>query len=338
VSLGFGLLSAQLRPGETSWARAYEDTVEVARAAEAFGYDSVWTTEHHFVDDGYMPSLAVVSAALAAATNRIDIGTGVLLAPLHDPLRLAEDAATVQLLSENRFILGLGLGWADYEFEAFGADLRRRGRTMDEILDILPRAWSGEVFAHEGTEYRFPPLAVRPVPDEPVPIVVGGAAEPAIRRAARKADGIFSNAQGAAFVEQVRWARDELASCGRDEADFRWYYYAILHPADDPDQGWEELLPHLWQMSWKYSDMKASSTRSGPPPAAPPPSAASEAMLRSRAVFAGPGEYLVEELREIERAAGVPVEFVARSYHPTMERSRQLEVMARLAEDVLPHL
>jgi probable F420-dependent oxidoreductase len=331
-------LSAQLRPGETSWARAYADTVEIAASAERLGYDSVWTTEHHFVDDGYMPSLLVVSAALAAATTEISIGTGVLLAPLHDPIRLAEDAATVQLLSGNRLILGLGLGWADFEFAAFGADIRRRGKVMEEILELLPVAWSGDVFTHEGETYRYPTLAVRPTPDEPIPIVIGGSAEPAIRRAARLADGIFSNAPVESFLQQVDWARDELEARERSEDEFRWIHYAILHPADDPESGWEELLPHAWQMSWKYGDMRSSSTRPGPPPDAPALTPDNEAALRGRAIFAGPGDYIVERLLEIKETAGVPVQFVTRSYHPTMERAQQLEVMARLAEEVLPHV
>ena len=338
MGLGFGLLSAQLRPGETSWGRAYRETIEFAVEAERLGYESVWTTEHHFVDDGYMPSLLVVSAALAAATSRIQIATGVLLAPLHHPLRLAEDAATVQLLSNDRLILRLGLGWADLEFAAFGADIGRRGKAMEEILEVLPRAWSGRVFTHRGEMYQHPELAVRPTPDSPIPIVIGGTAEPAIRRAGRLADGIFSNASVDVFLRQVEWARDELAKQGRSEDDFRWIYYAVVHPADDVESGWADLRAHAWHIAWKYSDMRRSSTRPGPPPPAPPLSGDREAAMRHRAAITGPSDDIVEHLLGVRERAGVPVEFVARSYYPTIERSQQIEVMERTAEEILPHL
>jgi probable F420-dependent oxidoreductase len=338
MGLGFGLLSAQLRPGESDWAPAYDETLRTAEAAERLGFDSVWTTEHHFVDDGYMPSLLVTSAAIAARTSSIEIGTGVVLAPLHHPLRLAEDAATVDLISGGRLTLGLGLGWSEAEFAAFGADMRRRGRAMDEILTVLPQAWSGNVFTHTGTEYQLPELAVRPTPNRRIPIVIGGGAEPAIRRAGRLADGIFSNAPAAKYLEQVTWARDEIEQHDRDPADFRWIHYSIIYPCDDPESGWEELRAHLWHLTWKYRDMVPSASRTGPPPAAPPLPADQADRLRQRAVLIGPPDQIVEELLALRAQSGVDTQFVARSYFATMSYDRQFELMQRLATEIAPHL
>lgn len=338
MGLGFGLLSAQLRPGESDWTRAYDETIRLAVDAERLGFDSVWTTEHHFVDDGYMPSLLVVSAAIAQATTRIGIGTGVILAPLHHPVRLAEDAATVQLLSHGRLHLGLGLGWSEVEFTGLNADARRRGAAMEEILEILPKAWSGEPFEHKGRVFDLPRVGVRPRPTHAIPVLVGGGAEAAIRRAARLADGLFANVPRDTFVQQVAWVLDECERIGRDPATFRFVHYSILLPGASRDDAMARYRDALWAMQWKYADMEASAGRELPPPAAPPLTRSDDDLLRGRATFAGTPDELVEALRGIREAAGVPVELVARSHFPLLEYGAQLELMERLAEGVAPHV
>lgn len=338
MGLGFGLLSAQLRPGETDWTRAYDETVRLAVEAERLRFTSVWTTEHHFVDDGYMPSLLVVGAALAQATSRIELGTGVILAPMHHPLRLAEDAATVQLLSHGRLLLGLGLGWSGIEFLGLGADQGRRGAAMEEILQILPTAWTGEPFTHRGKVYDLPTLAVRPAPSSRIPILVGGGAEPAIRRAARLADGLFSNAPAEKFLVQVGWVVDECERIGRDPSTFRFLHYAVLLPGESREKVLARYRDAVWAMHWKYSDMEASASRPLPPAAPPAFDRPDEALLRGRSVVAGtPGE-IVDSLLDLRRRAGVPVEFTARSYLSLLDLDAQLELMGRLAEEVAPHL
>ncbi|MEO5965652.1 MAG: LLM class flavin-dependent oxidoreductase [Candidatus Limnocylindrales bacterium] len=338
MALGFGLLSAQLRPGETDWTRTYDETIRLAVEAERLGFTSVWTTEHHFVDDGYMPSLLVVSAAIAQATSRIEIGTGVILAPMHHPIRLAEDAATVQLLSHGRLLLGLGLGWSEVEFAGLGADARRRGAAMEEILQILPRAWSGEPFTHEGDVYTLPTLGVRPRPATKIPVIVGGGAEPAIRRAARLADGIFSNAAATTFLEQVGWVLDECERIGRDPATFRFIHYSVLMPGSSRQDAMDHYRDALWAMSWKYSDMEASATRSLPAPNPPPLTRDDDALLTGRGAYAGTAEELVAALHVVRDRAGVPVEFVTRSHFPLLGYEAQVELMEQLAEGVAPHV
>jgi probable F420-dependent oxidoreductase len=338
MGLGFGLLSAQLKPGETGWTRAYDETVRLAVEAERLGFTSVWTTEHHFVDDGYMPSLLVVSAALAQATSRIELGTGVILAPMHHPLRLAEDAATVQLLSHGRLVLGLGLGWSEVEFAGLGADARRRGAAMGEILRILPRAWSGEPFTHQGKVYDLPTLAVRPTPSTPIPVLIGGSAEPAIRRAARLADGIFANAPVEKLIEQVRWVLDECERIGRDPSSFRFIHYSVLLPGASREEALARYRDALWAMQWKYSDMEASASRPLPPPSPPPFDRPDDALLKGRATYAGTCDELIEALLDIRDQVGVPLEFVARSHFPLLEYDAQVDLMQQLAEGVAPHV
>ena len=338
MALGFGLLSAQLRPGETDWTRTYDDTVRLAVEAERLGFTSVWTTEHHFVDDGYMPSLLVVSAALAQATSRIEIGTGVILAPMHHPLRLAEDAATVQLLSHGRLALGLGLGWSEVEYAGLGADMRRRGAAMEETLKILPQAWSGEPFIHQGSVYHLPALAVRPIPSTRIPVLIGGGAEPAIRRAARLADGIFSNAPADEFRVQVGWVIDELEQAKRDPSTFRFIHYSILLPGASRADALARYRDAVWGLNWKYSDMEASATRSLPPASPPPFDGPDEKLLSRRTAHAGTTDELVEALLGVRNQVPVPVEFVARSHLPLLGYEAQVEIMQQLAEGVAPNI
>jgi alkanesulfonate monooxygenase SsuD/methylene tetrahydromethanopterin reductase-like flavin-dependent oxidoreductase (luciferase family) len=168
--------------------------------------------------------------------------------------------------------------------------------------------------------------------------VIGGGAEPAIRRAARLADGIFANVPRDQFQRQVEWIRDECEKVGRDLAELRIIYYSVMLPGTSAEETMDRYLDHLWQMYWKYSDMEASAARPGPPP--PPPALDPERRdrLYGRATIAGSTEHIVDQLGQIREAAGIPVEFAARSYLPTIEFDAQIELMQQLAEGVAPHV
>ena len=333
MSLGFGLLSGQRVAGDPrSWEQVYQEIIDLTIHLEKRGYSSVWTTEHHFVDDGYMPSLLVTSAAMAAVTDTIKIATGVVLAPLHHPIRLAEDAATVQAISDGRLILGLGLGWSPTEFDTFGADIATRGKAMSEILQFLPKAWTGEPFTWDGDIYSYPTLAVRPAPTDKIPVVVGGTADAAVRRAARYADGFFSNASPDEFAAQVAVATEEMERIGRDPESFRWMYYASMYPGPR-----DEIVDQMWHQMWKYTDMEASTTRTGPiVPTAPLTDEWRERVLAR--IIGGSAEEIIDTIGSLREQVGVPVDWVTRSHFADLGYERQVEIVDALAEEVMPHL
>src|SRR5687767_13926825 len=156
VRVGIGLFTAQLPSGSPrTFAQEYRDTIELVRLAEDAGFDSAWVSEHHGSSDGYLPSLFVLLGALAAATDRIALGTGVVLTPLHDPIRLAEDAAVVDQLSDGRLILGLGLGWREEEFRMLRIPFGERRPRLEETVEVLRKAWTGRRFSHHGAIFDF---------------------------------------------------------------------------------------------------------------------------------------------------------------------------------------
>ncbi len=152
---------------------------------------------------------------------------------------------------------------------------------MDEILRILPQAWSGEPFRHQGEVYDLPTLGVRPRPSTQIPVLIGGSAEPAVRRAARLADGLFANAPVDTFVKEVGWVLDECERIGRDPATFRFIHYSVLLPGPSREAALARYADALYAMQWKYSDMEDSAARPLP--------AADAAGVRRRPRVAGHG-------------------------------------------------
>ena len=128
------------RPPLGDYARFYAECLEEIEESERLGFAGVWLSEHHFVDDGYLPSPLVVAAAVAARTERIKIGTNVLLLPMHHPLRVAEDAAVADLVSGGRFVLGVGQGYVQHEFETLGYERKYRPSLFEEGIEVIRQA------------------------------------------------------------------------------------------------------------------------------------------------------------------------------------------------------
>ncbi len=338
VDLGFGLITCQRYPGDRRTDRElYAEALALAEDAERLGFDSVWTSEHHFVDDGYLPSVLPLSAAIAARTRRVLVGTGLMLAPLHEPLRVAEDAAVVDLISGGRLVLGVGLGWRAEEFEALGVLLRDRVRRLEDSIAVYRQAWSGELVTG-GELLSYPDVPVRPLPARPggPPIWIGGLTEPAIRRAGRLADGFMATeVTPSSLAHQVELAREAFARAGREGP----FAVAVHLPtfAWHGDDAWELVRRHHWYITWKYDDMDEARHRAGDPPEPPEIDAELEEQLRGQIVMGTPGE-VVERIRALAEAAGGDLHYIARLYYPGMAPDVQREAIRIFAEEVAPAL
>ena len=339
MDLGFGLITCERYPGDPrSDQDLYRDALELAAEAERLGFDSVWVSEHHFVDDAYLPSLLPMCAALAARTSRMAIGTSLLLAPLYEPVRLAEDAAVVDLISAGRLVLGLGLGWRREEFEAFGVSLSERGPRMEETVAILRQAWGGRLVTG-GELVRYPGVAVTPKPARPggPPVWIGASSETAVRRAGRIADGFLgTEVTPEEYGKQAMWIREEREQAGREADPFTFglYMSTFAWPGDD---AWDLVRDHHNYVMWKYVDMEEARGSVGPPTKPPPPGPGEEESLR-RTILVGRPDEVAERILAYREAAGEDLTFVARLYWPGMDSSLQREVMAIFAEEVVPVL
>lgn len=140
----------------------YAEVLDQVRWLDQIGADLVWFTEHHFVDDGYLPSWVPVAGAMAAVTSHVRFGTDICLAPFNHPVRLAEDLAVLDNLSDGRVEIGLGMGYAPHEFRGFGIPVSRRVSLMNESIEILQHCFTGETFSYSGKRFNLSDVRITP--------------------------------------------------------------------------------------------------------------------------------------------------------------------------------
>ena len=190
-----------------TWAET-DQLIEIARFAEEMGFHGLMSGDHAVYpesivpnypysesgvppmqpDDEY-PDQTAIFAAMAAVTSKLLFTCGVYVLPLRNPHEVARASATLAILSDNRFILGVGIGWMKEEFDIYGVDFHQRGKITDEIIEVLQSLWSGQMVEYHGAHFDFPRVQLSPAPSTHPPIYVGGSSEIALRRAARVGGG-----------------------------------------------------------------------------------------------------------------------------------------------------
>lgn len=235
----------------------YRTAVEMAAYADEHGVTTVQTEEHHGVDDNWLPSPFTFAGAVFGATRSIAVTVSAVIGPLHDPLRLAEDIAVLDLLSGGRLVTVAGIGYRPEEYALFDVDWKRRGRIQDEVLETVLRAWTGEEFEYRGRTVRVTP---RPFTDPHPLLLVGGSSKAAARRAARLGLPFFPSAH---LPELEAYYKEKLTEYGTEG----WTMMPtaetpLLHIAEDPDRAWARYGEHFLHEARTYASWQSGDIRS----------------------------------------------------------------------------
>lgn len=245
IWLRYDLRSPSFGLASTDLARV---AIEQVEWGDQRGFHKVELTEHHGTPDNVNPSPLIIAAAMASRTSAIRFQPSAIILPLHDPIRIAEDCIMVDIISNGRLDVTLGLGYMPSEFEMFGVRLKDRGELMDRKLDALGRALRGDVFDYDGRIIHVTPS---PVQEGGPRLFIGGGVLATARRAARFGDGYYPMTYRADFVEEYHRACAEFGKApGRV---IHGAGSAVLHIAEDPEKAWATLAPHALHETNSYA-------------------------------------------------------------------------------------
>ncbi|MEV6436488.1 LLM class flavin-dependent oxidoreductase [Streptomyces anulatus] len=251
----FNLVDPEADP--VSLSARYRAALEMAAYADEHGVDTVQTEEHHGVANSWLPSPFTFAGAVFGATRRIAVTVSAVIGPLHDPLRLAEDIAVLDLLSAGRLVTVAGIGYRPEEYERAGVEWGRRGRLQDELLETLLAAWTGEPFPYRGRTVRVTP---RPYTRPHPMLLVGGSSRAAARRAARLGLPLFPSAY---LPELEAYYHERRAEHGTEGfCMMPAERTPLLHVSEDPDRTWALYGEHLLHEARTYASWQSKDIRS----------------------------------------------------------------------------
>lgn len=235
----------------------YRAALDMAAYADEKGVTSAIVEEHHGSPDGWLPAPLTLAGLLLGRTERLAVIACAVIAPLYDPLRLAEQIAVLDLASGGRLVTVAGIGYRPEEYAGFGVDWAARGALQDEALETLLAAWTGEPFSYRGRTVRVTP---RPYSRAEQMLFAGGTSKPAARRAARLGLPLFLAAH-LPELEAYYYAQCERSGtrglCVMPPGD-----QALLHVTEDPDRAWAEFGEHFLYEARTYASWQSGGVRS----------------------------------------------------------------------------
>lgn len=317
-------------------ARTFRETVEQVQLAESVGFDTVLITEHHVVESGYFPAPLITATALAMATSRIRVGTGVLLLPLYDPLHVAEHGAMVDIVSGGRFVLGVGYGYRQEEFDAFKIPLKDRGPRIREGIECIRSFWTDEVTNYQGKHFQYEQVTQRPQPlqDPHPPIWMAAKQEGAVRLAGRVADAWFADPVTPSSVQKKRLVAytEALAKAGKPTEGFDFPIYREAFCAETDEKAWDLARDGVMFIYQEYLDWGHLLDDEGRPVPAGTPGALD--MLRKRFIIGSP-ETCIREATQLKQELG-GTNLVMRMKFPGISQKEVLDSIRLWGDAVLP--
>jgi alkanesulfonate monooxygenase SsuD/methylene tetrahydromethanopterin reductase-like flavin-dependent oxidoreductase (luciferase family) len=309
----------------------YGEFPDHVRKVDDLGYDYAFVAEHHFVSQGVMPSPMLAVAVAATVTRRIRVGSHLVLLPLYNPVRLAEECAILDRLSGGRMILGVGAGYRPEEFAAYGVPRSSRSRRMEDGIGILRTAWSDDLLRSEENEAG---VSVVPKPSTPggPPIWVGGFGPQAIDRAVRLGDAYLMGGAGAVpSDEPYERYRQALDLHGKTQSDVKLVGNRIVHCAETDEQAWDEIRLAILDRHNKYAGwFETAKDRPGVKPVSTP-----EELSRDEYIVGSPATCI----RLLEKyLARFPVDVLLFSANeiPAGTLNSSLPALELFAREVLP--
>ncbi len=330
------LQSPSARPPEELFARA----VELAQTADRLGFDSIWCAEHHFSTYGYLSRPLMLAIHIANRTERIRVGSAVVVLPLHHPLIVAEEIATADVLTGGRLDVGLGRGYQTYEFERLGFTLGESRERFDEEVDILLRAFEGQPFAHEGKHYQFGETSVYPQPiQKPHPPiwVVGQSAESVVATVKRGFD-LVSGGFGVPLerLREFRRGFDEMEVPGIDKSKIRVSTQRPVYVTHDESELPEIVAQARWNMRVTLSLRQGlERVEKGRAIAIPFENEPTDEELLERFFVVGTPETCIARLKALVEAMRID-HFNASFWFGDLAHDRVLKSMELFAEEVMP--
>ncbi|PYN48788.1 MAG: hypothetical protein DMD95_02810 [Candidatus Rokuibacteriota bacterium] len=310
----------------------YTEALEEVTKAEELGFDSVWMEEHHSVTNHYWPSPLVVLAGFATRTSRLTLGTDILVAAFHNPVRLAEDAAVLDVMSSGRFTLGIAIGYKPDEFSLYGVELEKRGARFEEQLAIIKGLWTQERISFKGTYYTVDGrLEPKPVTKPHPPIWIGGWGDITLRRAATLADNWIPGptADLKRLLAGKKRFLDNRRAAGRSQPITEWPLTRDLIIADTDRKARELAEAHImiayrkeYAGGWRHPFIDASIATD------------LDRLMEDRFIIGGPDQ-CVRKIRRFVEEYGM-THLICRIFFPGMPHEHIMRELELIAREVAP--